>query len=95
MIPIVEHRRGDIIKPPDYYRLIAPNQLLWIKDKRLTLYDVTKATELWSVALPAPEAKKEVKKAKKTGLAALAAFAAKARGEGEGEGEPGAENFED
>ena len=42
--------------PPDqYYQLIAPNELLSIKDKRLTLLDVTQQKPFWSVPLAVPE----------------------------------------
>jgi hypothetical protein len=52
-IPIVrsDSKLAEFYKPDDFYELIAPNQLLSVKDKHLALTDVTQQRALWSVPL--------------------------------------------
>ncbi|MDB6067228.1 MAG: Pyrrolo-quinoline quinone [Pedosphaera sp.] len=50
-IPKSDSRLKNSYREDEFYDLIAPNQLLSIKSKRLTLLDVTQQKELWSVPL--------------------------------------------
>jgi hypothetical protein len=40
-----------MLRPPEFYQLIAPNQLLTVKNKHATLLDISKNQPLWSTSL--------------------------------------------
>lgn len=47
--PNLETRRS--FRPEEFYQLIGPNELLSIKNKQMTLQDLTEQNQIWSVAL--------------------------------------------
>ncbi len=51
LFPKQDSSRGVSLRSGDFYELIGPNELLSIKNKQLSLMDVTEAKSLWTVPL--------------------------------------------